>query len=772
MPTLRHLRSLMAGLLLLAVTACGVSGPPATEEQLIEVLGRVVLPAGSPIAPADLRVVTAFGEEPVGADGRFRATVKGTGPQELAVMDADDRLILIGLARDGAAEASLDTTAIALLHAALGAFTLPADQQRRVYDRIGALPDVADVAALLRDALLAGDLLLWDGGAELTQALTLARAQVPAPSGATTLARAPAPVLPAFATVAATVTPAAEPGNVGIVIEPGGGVLLGGAAVLNNPDGPGIVVQNHVRRPGALLAYQVAYDIPGERVAIEPPLLVGRVEVPSTAKLEIFDAIYDVIVGDAPWVPVLSEPLNLPMHAGADRTHYQLVLLGATTDVATRPALYDDTRFPSAVRDEWREIALDKVIESFLDDIALPLLESFVFGRTGFVEGSRLTKLRRDFRTLNDTQLGRLGVHLRAGGGYAVALSFVLDEMVRTQRYRLDFALVVNEALSESERNRFDFDRAEARLRTRAGAAGVAAAVQLTLAAGDLAAVLQDLANSPAAVGWTAAATPRRFVIEPPTARVTRQDPQVELRAVPRGEVVGTFRYRWSTTGRHGRLTDGLQDGVLFDSVHANVWYTHTNPLAVEDDHEDTVTVQVFEVPTPTTPIPVGALPVATASATVRGLHREIDARIFTVTGLVPDQPFQCAMLLVRVEKNPAARTYSLRFEDFGGVGHPHNWNATLNASSFALYSIDPSSTSPTRRILEWGGPCAGRDPTTGATVGGPWFDFATFEDGNDYLVLVYYAESGWEGSPPLGNSVVNWLDWAAAGTLKVTWSP
>ena len=35
MPTLRHLRSLMAGLLLLAVTACGVSGPPATEEQLI-----------------------------------------------------------------------------------------------------------------------------------------------------------------------------------------------------------------------------------------------------------------------------------------------------------------------------------------------------------------------------------------------------------------------------------------------------------------------------------------------------------------------------------------------------------------------------------------------------------------------------------------------------------------------------------------------------------------------------------------------------------------
>ncbi|MEI2422158.1 hypothetical protein V6O07_17900, partial [Arthrospira platensis SPKY2] len=111
----------------------------------------------------------------------------------------------------------------------------------RVYDRIGALPDVADVAALLREALLAGELLLWDGSTELTQALTLARAQVPAPPVATTLAlshvparsaataaRAPALALPAFATVTATVTPTAEPGNVGIVIEPGGSVLLGG----------------------------------------------------------------------------------------------------------------------------------------------------------------------------------------------------------------------------------------------------------------------------------------------------------------------------------------------------------------------------------------------------------------------------------------------------------------------------------------------------------------------------------------------------------------
>ena len=69
-------------------------------------------------------------------------------------------------------------------------------------------------------------------------------------------------------------------------------------------------------------------------------------------------------------------------------------------------------------------------------------------------------------------------------------------------------------------------------------------------------------------------------------------------------------------------------------------------------------------------------------------------------------------------------------------------------------------------------GRAPGRDPATGAIVAGPWFDFATFEDGNDYLVLVYYAESGWEGATPLGDNVVHWLDWAAEGTPKVTWSP
>jgi hypothetical protein len=765
---LRALRTSFAATLVLALTACGMQGAPDTSEALVDVTGRVTLPAGSPVALADLSVVTAFGDAPVGADGAFLATVKGSGPQELVVTDAAGRLVLIGRAADGSATASVDTTAAALVHAALGAFTLPNDRQRRVWDEVDALPGVTDVAALVREALLAGAHLPWDGGEALTEALEAARGPLPAalaPSVSPSDAAPPA-------VFGAVVAPSAASGNVAVTVEPGGGVLLGGAAVLVNPDGPGIVVQNHARRPGALLAYQVGYDELGGTVPIEPPVLVGRVEVPSTAKLELFEALYDVIVGDAPWVPVLSEPLVLPLHDGVDRTHYQLVLVGATTDVVTRPALYDDTRFPSAVRDEWREVVLDKQIESFLDDVALPLLETFVFGRTGVVEGSKLATLRREFRTLNDQQLGRLGVHLRAGGSYALAVSFLLEELVTSQRYRLDFLQVLREALSESERNRFEFEHAESRLRVRAGAAGVAAAVQVALAVGDLGAVLHDLANAPAAVGWTAVAAPRRFALSPESARVTRSVPQVEFTVAPQGEAVGAFRYRWSTTGRHGRLTDGPQTGIAFDTAYANVWYTHSNPLAIEDAHEDTVTVEVFEVATPTTPIAPGAEPHARVSATVRGLQRDIDPNLFTVTGDVPGRSYQCAMMLVRVAKDPSARTYTVTFDGFGGVGHPYNRNTLLRESSYVTYTIDPESPSPSRRILDWGGPCTGLDPDTGAVIDGTYVPFVTFDDGASYLLLVYYEEAGWTGSTPTGDYIATWLDWAAQGTLTITWAP
>lgn len=763
----RTLRSLLAALALAALAGCGGAPPPDAAEPLIEVAGRVVLPAGSPIAPASLRVVTPFGDAPVAPDGAFVATVKGSGPQELVVTDAAGRLVLIGLAGDGSAEASVDTTAAALVHAALGAFTLPHDRQQRVWDEIDALSGVVDVAVLVREALLAGTHLPWEGGDALTAALEATRGPLP-----TTQARSGAAAQGAPRVLRAVVAPSAEAGNVAITVEPGGGVLQGGAAVLVNPDGPGIVVQNHARRPAALLAYQVAYDELGGTVPIDPPVLVGRLEVPSTAKLEVFDALYDVLTGDAPWVPVTTEALELPLHAGSARTHYQLVLLGATTDVVTRPALYDDARFPRSERDAWLEVVVDKQIESFLDDVALPLLETYVFGRTGVVEGARLAKLRRDFRALNDAQLARIGVHLRAGGSYALAVSFVLDELVRNQRYRLDFLDVVRAALSESERNRFEFEHAEARLRMRAGAAGVAAAVQVALSVGDLGAVLNDLANAPAAVGWTAVAAPRRFALTPESARVTRTAPQVAFTVAPVGEVVGALRYRWSTTGRHGRLTDGLQQGAGFDTVHANVWYTHTDPLAIEDDHEDTVTVEVFEVPTPTTPIPGGAVPIARLDATVRGLQRDVDPRLFTVTGNQPLGTNQCTMMLVRIEKHPSGRTYTATFDGFGGVGHPYNQNTLLRESSYVTYTIDPANPSPSRRILDWGGPCTGLDPDTGAVIYGSYVPFVTFDDGDAYLLLVYYAESGWTGSTPPGEYVAAWLDWAGQGTLTVTWAP
>src|SRR5690606_20380557 len=91
-----------------------------------------------------------------------------------------------------------------------------------------------------------------------------------------------------------------------ITIEPN--TMRGGAMMLLNPAGSGVVAQNHVRRPAALLAYEVAWDDADDvEHQVDPPLLVETVDVPATGQLEFLNALVDVVTGNSPWSPVLSE---------------------------------------------------------------------------------------------------------------------------------------------------------------------------------------------------------------------------------------------------------------------------------------------------------------------------------------------------------------------------------------------------------------------------------------------------------------------------------
>lgn len=772
-PRLLPTASWLLGLAVLV--ACGGQPTPEPEPDptgLREVDGQVRLPDGLSLDLSSFQVLTAHGSYPVATDGRFTAELLGTATTEVGLQGADGDLLLLGLSNEEGIEVSALATAQVLLHHLLGGFALPAEQQQSLWPLILNLPQAADLEEEVLRLLLDGQspLTLEDPG--LQAAMVLAWEALLADASQTGMV---AFDLATHQTAGLPPQALAAPDNASnIVLQPGSGVQQAGSAMLHNPSGSGVVAQNHIRRPGALLAYQVAFeDSLGERHELEPPVLAQRVDVPSTEKLELFTAIVDVLTGSAPWTPVLSPGMALPLHGGQHRTHYELVLLGPSLDVVTRPPLYDDPRF-SGARSEWNEIIGEKTLELFLNDLALPLLESFVFGRTGVFEVGKLRQLRENFKILNDKHLAKLGVFLRQGGSYAEALKFVLDELAHNGSFRLDFMDVVKEALTESERNKMDFDAVEARLRGRASAAAIAAAVQLALTAGDVGAILKDLNDALPAVSWQAVASPTLFYLSPEAAYFTKQQPSVELTVGTRGPVGGTYLYRWSTTGRHGRLSDGPTNGLSIDSPYPNVWYIHGSPHTITDEQTDGVSVEVYEVESVGAGIPPGAEPVARMAAELQGFDREIDGRLEVMYGVTADGYFRdgitasCATMYIRFPKESGAKRYDLRFEGWGAYQHPENWNTDLLYNPTFTYEVDPADTQgyvlPWKAVCDWFGP----------NGGDIWpYHFHTFDTGTHYLVGIFTAMGPLPGQddslPSIGHYVRLWYDWASQGTVNVT---
>ncbi len=775
-------------LVFIALTACGgTKVTPPKGDGPREASGKVALPAGAGVSLASLKVVTSLGSYPVSVDGSFKAQVYGDDPVEIAVQDGAGALVLSAVSTSEPAGAALQvdgrSSAAVLLYYALGGFTLPADAQGKLWDLIRSDAAVADIEAALLAAFAAGGLPMAEHDETVDDALEQAWRTVMGvhemalgQNGAATGAGVTVEPFRTRVTVEPSGVLAAQgAGADNIVIEPDAGTVQSGVSVIHNPVGSGVAAQNTFRRPAALLAYQVGYqDEGGSDQTLTPPVLAGTVDVPSTQALGVFQALTDVVMGESPWSPVVSDGLPLPLHESR-RTYYELVLLGPSLDVVTPPPLYSDARF-SGQRSHWNDVIGGKALELFMNDIALPVLESFAFGSVGHFEAGKLAKLREDFKVVNDKHLANLGIFLKEGGGYAEGVKFILDELVTNERYRLDFFEVMVEAMPESERNKVSFEAVEARLKTKAAAAAVAAGVQIALSAGDIGAILKDLNDALPAHGWTATATPTLFVMSPEFAYFTKSEPQVEFQVSTRGPVSGTFLYRWSTTGRYGDLTDGPKKGTTIDTTYSSVWYTHRTPLNISDDQTDGVWVEVYEVEPGATTIPAGQAPTARMAAELKGFNREIDSRIevqygFTPPGYYKDgKSVECATMYVRIPKQAGVTKYALHFEGWGGRNHPNNYNVYLRANYSYNWYIDPSNadgwTWPFTAVCNWFRPSDGQPF-------GPPVSFQNYDDGNDYLVAVYtfvgFVEGAPEGALTQADHVRLWYDWASQGTLTAT---
>ncbi|HET8985672.1 MAG TPA: hypothetical protein VFN03_07925, partial [Trueperaceae bacterium] len=518
------------------------------------------------------------------------------------------------------------STAEALLYYQVGGMWLPVDQQDTVRDLLRGRSEATALAAHLQRLLLAGGNGLEEPDQALLDAMEAAHTSLLGdPAVHAALARTMlCPFAPWPASKTGTdVRPAA--GELSVIIH-GGTDSRAGTMLVHNPAGMGIVAMNELRRPAALLAYEVAWeDVDHNVTEVDPPVLIEKIDVPATGNLEFFTALGDIVTGGAPWAPVLSEPLVPTSHEGATLTQYELVLIGPSLTSATEP-IWNDPRFTS-FHSEWEDIAFDETVELFLEELVLPLVGVYTFGNLAKFTTGRLKAARDGVKAVYDSHLLGLGVYLQAGTpeGYALGVKFVLEELARNKTLRLDMLEMVSEALDLSDRRKISIEAADARLAAQASAATIAFAVETLMVAGDITKIVTDLASAPMVASWQVEVMPARFLIDPPLALISSQSPTARFKVSAVGDPPsGNYRFRWSTSGTHGVVYDFMgSEGLVIDTESAEVMYIPNDTSNIKAGDVDSILLEVFLVDNGVDEIPADARPIGKGQAEVRGQGQE-----------------------------------------------------------------------------------------------------------------------------------------------------
>ncbi len=597
--------------LLVVLAACAGSPSQRLPDGMRAIQGQVVLPVGHNFNLGSLRVTTPYGDHPVDSSGRFTANVDINTIMELGVETAGGDLLLLGTSQGNQVQLSAQSTATALLYYAVGGMWLPTEHQNKVRTLLEGVSEADGVAGHISRILAAGG----NGLADPDQALLGALEQAASDLLLTTTSWG-------FGITPSDYSPMAE-GDSNVIIHSGTTTRSGGQ-VLHDPNGSGIVVLNEFRRPAALLIYEVATDdAGGTTTPVNPPRLAATIDVPATGKLEVLNAIKDVLTGDAPFAPVMSPPTELFGVPGAAKTHYELVLIGAAANTLDWP-IVADSRF-SGELGHWNDVYVDKALELFLDEMLLPIIETYALGKTAAIDAAKLSAFRQRTRIIYGKHLSSIGVYLSRGEVmWAEAIKAALFELANNATLRNELLDAATEALSVADRNRVNVQAMERRLSSRASASAIAAAVQGIMLTGDMTGILMDITASHWAVNWQAESTPVLFVLTPTTVQMNRLgNGQATFKVEPKDALSGTFLYRWSTSGNHGTISDYFQDDVRFDTDSNEVFYTHNTPLHMVEGQTDTVTVEVFGVDPGATSIPLGAEPIFRRTATITVVEDE-----------------------------------------------------------------------------------------------------------------------------------------------------
>ena len=640
-----------------------------------DVTGGIVLPAERDEALDTLVVSTATADWPVDATGSFAATVISDAPSLVIVLDGSGDPLLTGFVEpdDIAAGAMLDatSTAIALLYFALGGFLIPQENRAELLAEIEVAPELAALVAAIETSLSNGEYPLMADTGPVADAMVsasetlIARVQSEASKGE----------------VARNIMPKDDTTLTNILIQPGGDVLQSGLKVLHADNG-GVQVQNHFRRRSYYYAYWSSYkNAAGETIELDTPIRVGEPQkITTTAALGEVAGVLAAFDGSAPWAPFTVGPFDLPKYDLAPsviQTNCELILVGCNLNPSSLPSDYPDPRYAGEL-DEWQSSYAYLQAETFFVDFVLSIVMLAATGAQSALQAKKVGGAIEDLKETFDPEFARIGLALPLDtpAEYKAAAKEALLLMRDNDIVRASTLNTLKSLWATSTSNKANLERLQTTLRNGTRMSAIVLAIETTITALDLGAVVKDLLNSNSVDVWDANVIDRVVRINPSEPEIEEGDTTITLRASVNGLPDEVFCYRWSLLpGSSGEIYTALEEGPEFLTKEDEITY-FISPVDFDTGYLAQVSVEVF----PTTDATFDCDP-----------FESIGSRTVTVVGVTPPQdPCDENALDLTPYMQPSTEFITLDAPTLVRPGDEFQVTIALNWSAIDSYTVNP----------------------------------------------------------------------------------
>ncbi|WP_309712429.1 hypothetical protein [Armatimonas sp.] len=542
------------------------------------VMGRVVFPTGTPVTLTALKAETALGATSVANDGscQLPTSPTATGPI-LAWVRNNTAILFLGFVTEGDATLDATSTALALLYLSLGGFQAEEASKPVLLSGLRKHAATATLAQVIAARVTTLPMALAEGDAALGAALKIAHETIVAELNAAGRAVATPQPTRSRATSSAS-----------LLVEPA--VPQSNVRVDQTTAPQTFIATNQARRYCQVMTYEIDRENKsGQRANPAKARLVSSVWLTSTPALGFKDTATGFFSGKTAFTPVSTDPITLSMNDGDAKTFFEVVVLGSSSLVGD-PPIYSEPRYAGEVA-KWREIRADLNLSSWVADVLLGLLLE-LWGLRDFVaqKGAireAVQKFRKDYAVIET----RLFIAADAGD-----LSGALAEVLRllaTSPAFVEYMVSLAIALNPNLKSYLFADTVKnsTTLVTKSLLA-VLNVAGLVLGAGDLGAVLVDLASSEQVDRWAATLVTSDVTLSPGTATIVPGD-SLALSARLPNALGANIVYKWSLAGSDlATLTDVKEgkSGLSIETSGAEI------SLATTPSTKGTLTVTVEAV--------------------------------------------------------------------------------------------------------------------------------------------------------------------------------